>query len=52
MSEESPTSPSPILDMTQEKEQEAQNLQESPQPQEQQREEHTTSDDKTVSLDS
>ena len=53
MSEESPTSPSPspILDMTQEKEQEAQNLQESPQPQEQ-REEHTTSDDKTVSLDS
>ena len=63
MSEESNSSPSPIEDMTQEKEKEAQNLQEPPQPQEQNREEQkkeeehkvasplSTSDDTTVSTD-
>ncbi|GMY31484.1 probable transcription factor At1g61730 [Fagus crenata] len=63
MSEESNTSPSPIQDMTQEKEKEAQNLQEPPQPQEQKREEQkkeeehkvasplSTSDEITVSND-
>uniref|UniRef100_A0A2N9HF27 Uncharacterized protein n=1 Tax=Fagus sylvatica TaxID=28930 RepID=A0A2N9HF27_FAGSY len=57
MSEESSTSPSLIQDMTQEKEgqeEEAQNLQEQQreeQIQEEHEGEHTTSDDKTVSLD-
>ncbi|GMY31478.1 hypothetical protein FCV25MIE_26720 [Fagus crenata] len=62
MSEESNTSPSPIQDMTQEKEKEAQNLQEPPKPQEQKREEQkkeehkvasplSTSDERTVSND-
>ncbi|GMY31471.1 probable transcription factor At1g61730 [Fagus crenata] len=57
MSEESDTSPSPIQDMTQEKEKEAQNLQEPPQPQEQNKEEHkvanplSTSNERTVSND-